>query len=57
MKRLRSHDSPFRLMALIIPFAVSILVLCVTAGYYIYHFASERAYREKWKDYVDCGLA
>lgn len=57
MKRIRSSDSPLHLMALIIPFAIAILVLCVTAGYYIYHFASERAYREKWKDYVDCGLA
>ncbi len=45
------------LFTLIIPLAVSLLVLCVTAGYYIYHFASERAYREKWKDYNDCGLA
>lgn len=45
------------LLTLMIPFAVSILVLCVTGGYYIYRYASERAYREKWKDYNDCGLA
>lgn len=45
------------MLSLILPFAVSILVLCTTAGYYIYRYASERAYREKWKDYNDCGLA
>lgn len=45
------------MLSLILPFCISILVLCVTAGYYIYRYASERAYREKWKDYNDCGLA
>lgn len=53
MKREKSVS----LLSLIIPFAVAILVLCVTAGYYLYHYASEKAYREKWKDYNDCGLA
>lgn len=54
---LKKYKSRKSLLSLIIPLSVSILVLCVTAGYYIYRFASERAYEEKWKDYNDCGLA
>lgn len=50
-------DKSFSLFTLILPFALSILVLCITAGYYIYRYASERAYRRKWEDYNDCGLA
>ena len=41
------HEKSASLFSLIVPFAVAILVLCVTAGYYIYHYASEKAYREK----------
>ena len=49
-------EKSFSLFALLLPFAVSILVLCITAGYLIYRIADERAYRERWKDYHDCGL-
>ncbi len=40
-----------------LPYAAALLVLCITAGYSIYRYASERAYHERWKDYNDCGLA
>lgn len=49
-------EKSFSLFALLLPFAASILVLCITAGYLIYRIADERAYRERWKDYHDCGL-
>jgi len=29
----------------------------LVACYVIYRLSSERAYREKWKDYSDCGWA
>ena len=45
------------LLPLVIPVAVSVLVLCITAGYALYRYLSERAYRERWKDYDDCGYA
>ena len=46
-------EKSFSLFALLLPFAVSILVLCITAGYLIYRIAEDR---ERWKDYHDCGL-
>ena len=54
---MRQKEKSFSLFTLIVPFAVSILVLCITAGYYIYRYASEKAYQRKWEDYNDCGLA
>jgi flagellar basal body-associated protein FliL len=38
--------------------AVAIL-LTVTAGvtYLLYRFSKEKAYNEKWEDYIDCGMA
>ena len=38
--------------------AVSIL-LAVSAGvaYLLYRFSKEKAYNEKWEDYIDCGMA
>ncbi|MEM1484365.1 hypothetical protein V6615_05730 [Oscillospiraceae bacterium PP1C4] len=54
---MKRSEKSIPLFTLVIPLAVSLLVICVTAGYYIYRFARERAYREKWKDYYDCGLA
>ena len=32
------------------------LTLLTGMAYLVYRFFSERAYREKWKDYEDCGL-
>lgn len=45
------------LFSMMLPYAAALLVLCITAGYSIYRYASERAYHERWKDYNDCGLA
>lgn len=30
--------------------------IATTVAYFIYRFASEKAYNEKWKDYYDCGI-
>ncbi len=38
---------------------LSLLVAAVagTVAYIVFKITGERAYREKWKDYIDCGLA
>ncbi|MFT8887885.1 MAG: hypothetical protein ABF449_13365 [Ethanoligenens sp.] len=35
------------------------VLLAVSGGvaYFLYRVSREKAYNEKWKDYVDCGLA
>lgn len=38
-------------------FVGAIAVLLIIAGYVINRLASDRAYREKWRDYNDCGWA
>lgn len=38
-------------------FIAAIVLLLATAGYVIFRLASERAYRQKWRDYNDCGIA
>lgn len=38
-------------------FIGAITVLLFVAGYVINRLAKDRAYREKWKDYNDCGWA
>jgi len=38
-------------------FVMAIAVLLLAAGYVVHRLAGERAYREKWKDYNDCGWA
>ena len=35
---------------------LSIFSLVASVAYIAYRMASERAYREKWKDYNDCGI-
>ena len=44
------------LLTLVLPVAVSILVLCVTGGYLLYRALRERAYRARWREYDDCGV-
>lgn len=52
------HNHKYKsLFSTMLPYAAALLVLCITAGYSIYRYASERAYHERWKDYNDCGLA
>lgn len=35
---------------------VPIALLMGSVGYIVYRMLNERSYREKWKDYEDCGL-
>jgi uncharacterized membrane protein YsdA (DUF1294 family) len=39
--------------------AVATILLAVTSAvtYLLYKITREKAYKEKWKDYIDCGLA
>jgi hypothetical protein len=38
-------------------FAAAVAVLLMAAMYVVARIMSERAYREKWQDYNDCGWA
>ena len=38
-------------------FVAAIAVLLFVAGYVIHRLSKDHAYREKWKDYNDCGWA
>ena len=40
----------------VVALAVGICGVLMGAVYVAYRLANERAYREKWKDYNDCGL-
>ena len=35
---------------------LGIMTLISAAAYLLYRYVSERASREKWKDYDDCGI-
>ena len=35
---------------------LGIMTLISAAAYLLYRYVSERAYREIWKDYDDCGI-
>ena len=39
----------------IITLILGMLTLIMGGAYLINHFLTERAYRNKWKDYEDCG--
>lgn len=41
-----------KLLSVVVPIAL----LMGSVGYIVYRLLGERAYREKWKDYEDCGL-
>lgn len=47
------NSCPFKkALAVLIP----IVLLLGSVGYLVYRLLNERSYREKWKDYEDCGL-
>lgn len=39
-------------------FAAATILLAVTSGvaYLLYRISREKAYNEKWEDYIDCGI-
>lgn len=41
-----------RLFSIVLP----IIFLMGSVGYLVFRLLNERSYREKWKDYEDCGL-
>ncbi len=41
-----------RFLSVVLP----IVFLMASVGYIVYRMLGERSYREKWKDYEDCGL-
>jgi len=53
----RSSGMWIRDMGVAGAFVGAISVLILAACYVVSRLSSERAYREKWKDYNDCGWA
>ena len=50
------EERSFSLLPLLLPAAASLLVVCAAAGYLLYRFCQERAYRARWRDYDGCGV-
>lgn len=36
---------------------LGIAVIATTTAYVLYRYVSDKAYKKKWKDYDECGLA
>lgn len=56
MKKVQTSNFPKK-PASVISLLLAIAVVATTTAYLIYKFASNKAYRRKWKDYDECGLA
>ena len=52
--RLRENDRGMTAMS-VVTLVFGMLTLIMGGAYLINHFLTERAYRNKWKDYEDCG--
>lgn len=39
-----------------VSFLLGLAVVATTAAYILYKYSSDKAYRQKWKDYDECGL-
>ena len=50
-----SGDGDMTVMS-VISLVLGMLTLIMGGAYLINHFLTERAYRNKWKDYEDCGV-
>jgi uncharacterized membrane protein YsdA (DUF1294 family) len=44
-------------LGVILAAAFAIMMVAAAVSFILYRFAKERAYNEKWEDYIDCGLA
>ena len=52
--RLRENDRGMTAMS-VVTLVFGMLTLIMGGAYLINHFLTEGAYRNKWKDYEDCG--
>ncbi len=41
----------------IISLLLGVAVIATTTAYVLYRYVSDKAYKKKWKDYDECGLA
>jgi hypothetical protein len=46
-----------RTVGVIVAAATILLAVTGAVTYLLYRISREKAYNEKWKDYIDCGLA
>lgn len=46
-----------KIIGVIIAAAMILLAVSGAVTYLLYRFSKEKAYNEKWEDYIDCGLA
>ena len=57
MSIFRSEDPKKRLeKRSFVTLVLGIMTLISAGIYLVYHYQSEKAYREKWKDYDNCGI-
>lgn len=56
MKSKRSVSDRSMTAMSIISLIFGLLTLVMGGAYLINHFLTERAYRNKWRDYDDCGM-
>lgn len=46
-----------RTLGMIIAAAAVLLAVTSAVTYFLYRFSRDKAYNEKWEDYIDCGRA
>lgn len=46
-----------RTVGTIVAAATILLAVTTAVSYLLYRISREKAYHEKWEDYIDCGLA
>lgn len=46
-----------KVIGVIITAVVILLTVSTGVTYLLYRFSKEKAYNEKWEDYIDCGRA
>ncbi len=56
MKNKNEVEIPKKQMP-VVSLLLGIAVIATTTAYMIYRYSSDKAYRKKWKDYDECGLA
>ena len=57
MKSNHNHSGDHGMTAMsVVSLVLGMLTLIMGGAYLINHFLTERAYRNKWRDYDDCGL-
>ncbi len=57
MKKQSKATSPVTVLTVAVPLMMAMASLIMATVYIVYRMAANKAHEEKWKDYIDCGLA